>query len=86
MEKNRKSYMAAMKMEVITEDDKTVKAVRVHGLRTVDDFPVAVICVRSLGDDEDVRSKLTIDRQLTLIAVSVFPCITADFKRQSAHE
>ena len=44
MEKNRKSYMAAMKMEVITEDDKTVKAVRVHGLRTVDDFPVEIFC------------------------------------------
>lgn len=44
MEKTKKSYMAAMKMEVITEDGKTVKGVRIHGFQTINDFPVDLFC------------------------------------------
>lgn len=41
--KNLKSYMADMQMEVVTEDDSTVKAIRIHGFHN-EEMPVRLWC------------------------------------------
>ena len=41
--KNLKSYMADMQMEIVTEDDSTVKDIRIHGFHN-DAMPVRLWC------------------------------------------
>ena len=41
--KDLKSYMADMQMEIVTDDNRTVKAVRIHGFHN-EQMPVTLWC------------------------------------------
>lgn len=42
-EKKLRSYMANMQMEIVSDDDKTVKAIRLHSFQN-EQMPVSLLC------------------------------------------